>query len=256
MSPAHVLAFDYGASGGRAIAGSYDGRRIVLEELHRFSNDPVTLNGTIYWDVLRLFHEMKQGLAAARSREVSCIGIDTWGVDFALLDAGGGLLGNPVHYRDGRTVGMVDAALARMDAAQLYRHTGTQIMEMNTAFQLLSLRLNQPDVLARAGGLLMMPDFFRYCLTGARTTERSIASTTQLMDIHTGTWSRQVLDALELPPKLLPPVETPGRIAGLLSDGLCRELGLPQVPVAAVPGHDTQCAQAAVPAAEPEFLFM
>ena len=154
-----ILAFDFGASSGRAILGTFDGKTISLEEIHRFSNDPVLVGGTFYWDVLRLFHEIKQGiLKAKQAGGFDAIGIDTWGVDFGLLDKDGKLLENPVHYRDARNVGMIEKAAERISRDRMYDLTGIQFMEFNTAFQLLSLKLNRPELLERADTLLFMPD--------------------------------------------------------------------------------------------------
>ena len=192
-----VLAFDFGASSGRAILGVFDGRCIRLEELHRFENIPVTVRGTLYWDVLRLFHEIKQGLMkAAEAGGFDSVGIDTWGVDFGLLDKSGRLLENPVHYRDARTAGMLEEAFRRINREDFYRVTGIQFMEINTAFQLLSLRLNRPELLERADTLLLMPDLFQYFLTGQKNTEYTIATTTQLVDASSNAWSREVLEKL------------------------------------------------------------
>ena len=149
-----VLAIDFGASSGRAIVGTFDGERITLEEIHRFSNDPVILGGTMYWDVLRLFHEIKQSLIKAKPYDVESVAIDTWGVDFGLLDKDGRLIDNPVHYRDARTNGMLDEAFKLISKDDFYKATGNQFMEINTAFQLLSLVRNRPDLLERADNML------------------------------------------------------------------------------------------------------
>ena len=186
-----VLSFDLGASGGRAVLGTYDGSRIRMEELHRFTNDPVHLGRTMYWDVLRLFHEMKQGLLKARGHEIASIGTDTWGVDFGLLDSAGALIENPVHYRDRRTVGMAGEAFQKISRDTLYRITGNQIMELHTIFQLLALKQKRPELLARAKTLLLMPDLLNYFLSGEKKTEYSIATTTQMLDARSRTWSRE-----------------------------------------------------------------
>lgn len=251
-----MLAFDFGASSGRAILGLWDGERIALQEVHRFTNDPVTVNGTMYWDVLRLLHEIKQGMLAAKEAGgFDSIGIDTWGVDFGLLDADGYLLENPVHYRDARTGGMLDAALERIPARALYEQTGNQFMEINTAFQLLALQKKRPALLASADCALLMPDLLAYFLCGERGSERSIVSTTQLFDPGARDWSCEVADALGIP-LLFPGIIEPGTVRGMLSPALQEELGLPAVPVIAVCGHDTQCALTAVPAREDAFLFL
>lgn len=252
-----VLAFDFGASGGRAMCGTFDGEKITIEELHRFSNDPVILNGTMYWDVLRLFFEIKQGLIKAKKcGKIESIGIDTWGVDFGLTDSEGRLLENPVHYRDSRTEGMLAESFKMIDRQRFYEITGNQFMEINTAFQLLYLLKNRKDLLDRTDKMLLMPDLFNYFLTGEKKAEYSIASTTQLMDAKKGEWSDAVIDALDLPENIFPEIVPTGTKIGELTDEICNELGLDKIDVIAVAGHDTQSALVAVPAAEDDFIFL
>lgn len=252
-----VLAFDFGASSGRAIIGTLDNGRITLNEVHRFSNDPVTVNGTFYWDVLRLFHEIKQGLLKAKQAGgFDSIGIDTWGVDFGLLDKDGVLLENPVHYRDKRNIGMVEKAAKYIGKDEMYKLTGIQFMDFNTAFQLLSIKENRPELLARAQSLLFMPDLFAYFLTGNKVSEYSIATTSQLVDINTRDWSKEMLEKLGLPEKIFNRIVPSGSVTGYLSDEICEELGLEKVPVIAVCGHDTQSAVTAVPSEKEDFAFI
>jgi rhamnulokinase len=252
-----VLAFDFGASGGRAIIGIYNGESIYLKEIHRFSNDPVTVTGTMYWDILRLFYEIKQSLVKAKFEGgVDSIGVDTWGVDFGLLDEAGRLLENPVHYRDSHTAGMLEKSFKKISRAEFYAITGNQFMELNTAFQLLSLVEKRPQLVERAETMLLMPDLFNYLLSGEKTTEYSIASTTQLLDAKAGTWSDKVIRALGLPRKLFTPIVSSGTKIGKLTDEICSELGIAKMDVIAVAGHDTQSALAAVPTAEKDFIFL
>ncbi|WP_315003655.1 rhamnulokinase family protein [uncultured Selenomonas sp.] len=251
-----VLSFDLGASGGRAVLGAYDGSRIRMEELHRFTNDPVHLGRTMYWDVLRLFHEMKQGLLKARGHEIASIGTDTWGVDFGLLDADGCLLENPVHYRDRRTVGIADEAFQKISRDTLYRITGNQIMEINTIFQLLALKQKRPELLERAKTLLLMPDLLNYFLSGEKKTEYSIATTTQMLDARSRTWSREVLDALGLPAQMLTEIVPTATPIGHMTEELSAELGMNRPEIIAVAGHDTQSAMAGVPTGEEDFIFL
>ncbi|MEJ8735240.1 MULTISPECIES: rhamnulokinase [Mediterraneibacter] len=252
-----VLAFDFGASGGRAMCGTFDGEKIEIEELHRFSNDPVIVNGTMYWDVLRLFFEIKQGLIKAKKcGKIESIGIDTWGVDFGLLDEKGRLLENPVHYRDNRTNGMLAESFAKIDKDTFYQITGNQFMEINTAFQLLSLAKNRQELLKRADKMLLMPDLFNYFLTGEKKAEYSIASTTQLLDAKARNWSEEVIKALELPAHIFPQIVPTGTKIGELTEEICEELSLDKMDVVAVAGHDTQCALVAVPAQEEDFIFL
>ena len=202
-----VLAFDFGASGGRAMCGTFDGDKISIEELHRFSNDPVILNGSMYWDVLRLFFEIKQGLIKAKKcGKIESIGIDTWGVDFGLIDEEGRLLENPVHYRDARTEGMIEESFKLIDKEKFYQITGNQFMDLNTAFQLLSLVKTRKELLEKADKMILMPDLFNYFLTGEKKAEYSIASTTQLLDAKKGEWSDEVIEALGIPKHIFPEI--------------------------------------------------
>ncbi|MBQ7549020.1 MAG: rhamnulokinase [Clostridia bacterium] len=252
-----VLAFDFGASGGRAIIGSFDGKKITLNEVHRFSNDPVQVGGTVYWDVLRLFYEIKQGIVKAKlAGGFDSIGIDTWGVDFGLIDKEGCLIENPIHYRDKRTVGMIGEAEKIIPRERLYELTGIQFMELNTLFQLISLKKNRPHVLERADKLLFMPDLFAYMLTGKKCAEYSIASTSQLIDIKTRTWSAEILDAYGIPESLFAPLVEPGTVLGELSPEVCEECGVDPVPVISVCGHDTQSAITSVPCPDGDFAFL
>lgn len=252
-----VLAVDFGASSGRVMLGTYDGSKITAKEIHRFSNDPVILNGTMYWDVLRLFHEIKQGLIKAKAfGGADSIGVDTWGVDFGLLDKKGYLLENPVHYRDGRTEGMVEKGFALIPRERFYELTGNQFMEINTAFQLLALKEQRPELLDRAESLLLMPDLFNYFLSGVKKSERSIVSTTQMGDPFAPGWVREVVDKFGIPEKILTEVVPTGTILGPIREEIREELGIENMDVIAVAGHDTQCALTAVPAQADDFIFV
>lgn len=252
-----VLAFDFGASSGRAIIGYFDGDKITLEEVHRFSNDPVSVGGTVYWDVLRLFYEIKQGIIKAKiAGGFDSIGIDTWGVDFGLIDSEGKLMENPVHYRDARTVGLVDEAFKTMPKEKLYGITGIQFMELNTLFQLISLKKYRPWMLERADKMLFMPDLFGYMLTGKMCAEYSIASTSQLIDLDKRTWSKEILDAFGIKESVFAPLVQPGTVLGELSKEVCEECGVDPVPVISVCGHDTQSAITSVPCEDGDFAFL
>ncbi len=252
-----VLAFDFGASSGRAIIGCFDGDKITLEEVHRFSNDPVSVGGTVYWDVLRLFYEIKQGIIKAKiAGGFDSIGIDTWGVDFGLIDSEGKLMENPVHYRDARTAGLVDEAFKTMPKEKLYGITGIQFMELNTLFQLISLKKYRPWMLERADKMLFMPDLFGYMLTGKMCAEYSIASTSQLIDLDKRTWSKEVLDAFGIKESVFAPLVQPGTVLGELSKEICEECGVDPVPVISVCGHDTQSAITSVPCEDGDFAFL
>ena len=183
--------------------GSYDGSKIDIREIHRFSNDPVKVNGTLYWDTLRLFYEIKQGInKAVLDGGFDSIGIDTWGVDFGLLDKDGYLLENHVNYRDSRTDGMQEKAFERLPKEEMYSKTGIQLMNINTIFQLLSLAENRPELLERAHTLLFTPDLFNYLLTGVKKTEYTIASTSQLLDPWKRDWCPEVFERLGLPTRM------------------------------------------------------
>lgn len=252
-----VLAFDFGASSGRAIIGFFDGDKITLEEVHRFSNDPVSVGGTVYWDVLRLFYEIKQGIVKAKiAGGFDSIGIDTWGVDFGLIDSEGKLMENPVHYRDTRTAGLVEESFKTMPKEKLYGITGIQFMELNTLFQLISLKKNRPWMLERADKMLFMPDLFAYMLTGKMCAEYSIATTSQLIDLETKSWSEEILDAFGIKKSLFAPLVKPGTVLGELSKEICEECGVDPVPVISVCGHDTQSAITSVPCEDGNFAFL
>ena len=194
---ATVLAFDFGASSGRAIRAVYDGQNLTYEEIHRFENIPIEKDGHLCWDVETLLKEIHTAIQKAGTFD--SLGFDTWGVDFGLLDTDGHLLANPVHYRDARTNGKPEQAAVRMPAEELYAHTGNQIMAINTLFQLLALREQDPELLQKAEQILFMPDLFAALLGAEPVCERSIASTSQMLDPRTGQWSREVLAAYGLP---------------------------------------------------------
>ena len=257
MSEKQVLAVDYGASGGRVMLGGFDGASFTISELHRFPNDPVKLGDTMYWDVLRLYFEMKQGIVKSKAYgAISGIGVDTWGVDFGLLDREGRLLDNPVHYRDGRTAGMMEKTLNMVGRDPLYELTGNQLMEINTLFQLMAVKERRPELLERADALLLMPDLFQYFLSGAKISEKSIASTTQMMDMRQGEWAFGLLETLGLQTGMMRDI-LPGAVrTGSLRPEIQKELGVPAMEVIAVAGHDTQSAMAAIPAREEDFLFI
>ena len=192
-----LLAFDLGAESGRAIVGHFDGERLALEELHRFANGPVQVFDRLYWDPLRLFAEMKQALglfAHTHGKALDAIGVDTWGVDFALLGPGDVLLDNPRNYRDPRTDGMLEEAFARVPREEIFARTGVQFLQLNTLYQLLSLR--DSPLLEWAQTFLMMADLFNFYFTGTKTCEFSNATTTQFYDPRQGTWSVELLEGI------------------------------------------------------------
>ncbi|MEA3337891.1 MAG: rhamnulokinase family protein [Chloroflexota bacterium] len=257
---ANFLAVDLGASGGRVMLGRWDGARFALEELHRFPNGPVNLLGRLHWDHLRLWTEIKQGLSryAARYDEPAAgIGVDTWGVDYALLDRNGALLGNPFHYRDPGTNGILEEAFKRVPRDQIYQVTGLQFIQFNTLFQLLSRKLSEDPQLDLAKTLLMTPDLFAYWLTGETVVEYTVASTSQMLDARTRQWATGLLKQLELPMDILAPLVEPGSVVGRLLPAVAAELGLsPDVPVIATGSHDTASAVAAVPGLDSKSAYI
>ncbi len=252
------LAADLGAESGRVMAGRFDGGRLSLSEAHRFDRRPVSLPAGLPTDVLRIFTEIRAGLAAAArsGAELGGVGVDTWGVDFALLDGGGRLLGNPYHYRDCLGSGVLERALARVPRAEIFEATGIQLLELNTLFQLLRLRERGPAELAAADRLLMMPDLFSYWLSGRAVNEYTIATTSQCFDTRRGEWARGLLERLSLPTAIFGDVVRPGTVLGDLRPDLAEDAGVARLPVVAVGGHDTALAVAAVPARGHDFAYV
>lgn len=244
-----LLAFDYGASSGRAIVGVYQDGRLNLDEVHRFGNDPVTIGDRFYWDTLRLFHEMKQGLRAARAKygRIDAIGIDTWGVDYGLIGEDGNLLTNPIHYRDHRTVANREEVESVLSYEAMYERTGIAYWPFNTIYQLQADRTMRPALFSLAKKLLFTPDLLAYFLTGVQRNEYTIASTGQLVNVRTRDLDDDVLAAAGVTRDLFCPLVQPGEVIGPLADWICRELDLEPVPVVAVCTHDTASAVAAVP---------
>lgn len=252
------LAADFGGGSGRVIAGWLEDGQLKMEEVHRFGNRQVRLGDHVYWDFPALFEEMKTGLkkAAVKGYRVSSIGIDTWGVDFGLIDRDGQLIGNPVCYRDARTSGMVEEIFKTLNPTEHYATTGIQVMEINTLSQLLSIKGTAQ--LESAKHLLFMPDLFSYFLTGKATNEYCIASTSELLDAKKRTWSWDTIKALGLPEHIFGEIIMPGTVRGTLRPDIAQETGLGEIDVIAVGSHDTASAVAAIPAIEgdatPAFL--
>ncbi len=246
------IAVDLGAESGRVMIGSISTDKLVLEEIHRFSNGPVEEDGTLRWDFHRLLSEIKTGIGQAAKEigeRVWGIGVDSWGVDFGLLDADGRLLENPYHYRDSQTEGMQEKAFEAMGKRGIYDNTGIQFMVLNSVYQLLAMRRNKSAALAKASHLVFVGDLFTYFLCGEIFAEYSLASTSQFMDMRTGQWSKAVLDGLSLPGDIMPKIIDPGTAVGCLSGEIQSELGCGSIPVIAIGSHDTASAVAAVPAA-------
>jgi rhamnulokinase len=249
-----ALAVDLGASGGRVVSGAFDGRLLELEEIHRFENAPVAMAGQLVWDAVRLWQEVVVGLRAAAARHgggCESVGVDTWGVDFALLAADGSLLGNPVCYRDARTRGMLAEAERVVPREEIFAATGLQFMEINTLYQLLAMAQARSSLLAAAGRMLMIPDLFHWLLSGEPSNERTNASTTQCFDPVSGDWARGLVERLGIPCGILGPILPPGTDLGPLRRDVAAETGLQATRVVLPGTHDTASAVAAVPATEP-----
>lgn len=253
MNAQVYVAVDLGAESGRVMVGRWTGKRMLLEEVHRFPNGPVWLAESLRWDVPRLWEEIQQGLTAVArqyGRRVVSVGVDTWGVDYVLLSRKGELLGLPYAYRDARTQGVMERVFRKVPRARLFTRTGLQFLPFNTLFQLISHQETHPDVLAAAHRLLFMPDFFHWALSGSEVAEYTIASTSQCLDPARRTWATNLLRELGLPVKLLPEIVQPGTKLGKLRPSLSVRTGLNGVEVVAPPAHDTAAAVAAVPARE------
>jgi rhamnulokinase len=244
-----VAAVDIGASGGRVIAARVSDSGVETHEVSRFPNEPVIAGGTLYWDILRLHASVLAGLsAAASSFPLASAGIDSWGVDYGLLDATGALLGNPVHYRDSRT----DGVTGSVPHAELYAVTGIQDLPINTIYQLIAAA-GTPS-LAAARTLLLIPDLLGYWLTGAAGAEVTNASTTGLLDVSSRQWATGVMERTGIPPGLFPPLRQPGDVIGPITAGAMGASG--PLPLIAVGSHDTASAVAAVPAAGRHFAYI
>jgi rhamnulokinase len=246
MTNLTVLAVDLGAESGRVMAVHFDGRSLEIEELHRFPNVTVNVQGTLHWDFLRLWTDIQQGIGLGRRHNPASLGVDTWGIDFGLLDSQGKLLGNPVTYRDSRTDGLMEAAFARVSQAEIFAQTGIQFMPINTLYQLITLVEGGSPQLAAAHTFLTAPDLLNYWLTGAKVCEFSNATTTQLYNPRTRGWATSLLDAFAIPSHIFPEVVQPGTRLGAF-DG---------IPVIAPACHDTGSAVAATPLASSRSAYI
>jgi sugar (pentulose or hexulose) kinase len=257
MKDMKMLAIDLGASSGRGIIGSYDGSKLTLRENHRFSNDPVMVTGKFRWDILRIFHEIKQSIREVKigGEEIVGMGIDTWGVDYGLLDANGELLANPMHYRDTRNVGIPASIEDRLSIKELYGITGIQTLDFNTVFQLVADQRYNPEQLAAAKQMLFIPDLLNYFLTGIKATEYTIASTGALLNAATRRVAPEIFEKLGLP-QLIGDLVEPGNCLGALSGAVSEELGGVNFKVFNVASHDTASAVIAVPAKGDDFIYI
>jgi rhamnulokinase len=253
------LAFDLGAESGRAIVGHLDATGLRLEGIHRFPNGPVHVLDSLHWDVLRLWTEVKRGLNLAANsygRDLLSVGLDTWGVDFGLLDSDDTLLGNPHHYRDSRTDGMMERAFQVVPREEIYERTGIQFMQINSLYQLLAMSQAGSPLLDAAHKFLNMPDLFNFWLSGRKVNEFTIATTSQCYDPRAGDWTRDMLETLGIPPHIFGEIVAPGTVLGDLRASVCEEAGSPAIAVVASAGHDTASAVAAVPTATADHIYL
>ncbi len=244
----NYLAIDFGASNGRAIIGQYDGRILNLTEVHRFENRPVFASGTLYWDILRLYSELKTGITYAlrNTKKIESLGIETWGCDFGLLDKNKELISNPVHYRDKRTMGLSQRVNQLISNKEIYKKTATQILEVNTLFQLYSLKISGSMTLENAYYFLQMADLFNFFLTGNIICEYSNATLTQLLNQKNKNWEKSIINKLGFPEDIFIPVTEPGVIIGNISKSVCDELNCKPIKVS-LPCYDTSSEITAIP---------
>jgi rhamnulokinase len=251
MTEKAYLAVDMGASSGRHLVGHFDGRKLRLEEVHRFDNGPIEMGGRMYWDLPGLWSQVRQGLSAARASAgggaIVSVGVDTWGVDFGLLGRGDELLGNPYHYRDSRTNGMLESAFATVPREEIFRHTGLQFMQLNTLYQLLAMKRGNSPLLDAAESILFMPDLMHWLLTGVKCNEMTEASTSQFYNPVKCRWATELFDKLGLPTRILGTIAQPGTKLGPLRGAVAADSGL-QAQVVLPGSHDTASAVMAVPA--------
>ncbi|SCJ35651.1 Rhamnulokinase [uncultured Clostridium sp.] len=254
----NFLAFDFGASSGRAILVKIEKDFIDIKEIHRFPNDPVFLGNKYVWDFPRLLNETKTALKklVASGTKITSIGIDTWGVDYGLLDKDNNLIGMPMHYRDERNYEGVKEVEKKIDLESLYLRTGISNNTFNTAFQLVGDKLKRNIILENADSLLFMPDLFAYYLTNEKKNEFTIASTSGLLDMKNRTWDKELINTLGIPENIFNDIIEPGETYGYLTEEIIDETGMDRVPVIAIGGHDTASAVAGTPFKEKGNAFL
>ena len=255
MESKNYIALDLGAESGRVVLGNISNDTLTLEEIHRFTNSPIEIEGSLHWDFHKLLSEIKVGIKKAVNNSkdpIACIAVDSWGVDFGLLDEDGSLIEEPYHYRDSRTNGMMDQAFDILGKRAIYDQTGIQFMPLNTIYQLLAMHQSKDPILEKAKSLLFTADLFAYHLCGKRYAEYTLASTSQLLNMTTGKWADDIFEKLKISRDILPTIVQPGTIVGVLTEQVAAELDCPQIPVSAVGSHDTASAVAAVPASDEE----
>ncbi|GAB6170163.1 rhamnulokinase family protein [Clostridium carnis] len=252
------LAFDFGASSGRAIISKIINNKVVLDEIHRFPNEPVFLGDKYVWDFPRLLNEMKIALrkAALLNEEIEGIGIDTWGVDYGLLDKDNNLIGMTMHYRDKRNYNGVEETKKIISLEELFLRTGISPNTFNTCFQLASDKIMRPDILKNSDSLLFMPDLFAYYLTGEKKNEFTISSTSGLLNMKERSWDYELIEKLDINKDIFNEIIEPGEIYGYLTEDIMEETGLGKIPVIAVGSHDTASAVAATPILNKNYAFL
>ncbi|MFZ1289409.1 MAG: rhamnulokinase family protein [Melioribacteraceae bacterium] len=259
MKQNKFLAIDFGAESGRAIVGILENNKIQLEEVHRFPNRPVNIHGSIHWNIQNLFEELKTGIVKAIQKghsDIKSIAVDTWGVDFGFVTKDNQLLGSPFAYRDSRTNGILEKAFKLLPKSEIYNLTGIQFMQINSAFQLLSMVKSKSEILKFADKLLFMPDLFNFLLTGIKKSEYTISSTSQLLNAKSKNWENKIFNGLKIPKKIMCEIVPPGTKIGKLHSSICNSTGLKNVEVIAVGSHDTASAVAAVPNLKNNWAFI
>ena len=252
-----VLSFDMGASSGRGVIGCCENGKLEIHEVTRFSNDPVYITDELCWDTPRHLFEIKRCIGqCAKNERIDCIGIDTWGVDFGLIDKYGCLMSLPVHYRDKRTLKIIDEVLSLIPRDELYRENGIQHMNFNTIYQLYYLHKYRPDIINAADKMLLIPDLIAYFLTRSKYAELTNVSTTGLIDQSNHDWNYNLIEKLGFKRSLFPQIITPGSFYGELCDEVCRELECGKIPVAAACTHDTASAVLSVPSKSESILYI
>ena len=255
----HYIAVDLGAESGRVILGTVSAEKLTLSEIYRFPSCMVEENASLRWDFAKLFSQVKTGIAKTIKQttgKICGIAVDSWGVDFGLLDENGNLIEKPYHYRDSRTNGVMEKAFELMDKRQIFENSGLQFRQLDTLFQLLAMRLANSSSLAKAKTLLFMADLVAYHLSGQIYAEYTLASTSHFMDMRTGQWSKKILRSLDLPMHIMPRLVQAGTIVGKLKKQLCDELGSDPINVIATASHDTADAVAAVPAKNDNWAYL
>ncbi len=258
MAELKMLAIDLGASSGRGIVGSFDGEKLTLRENHRFSNDPMYVNGRFTWDILRIYFEIKNSITKTviDGDDIASMGIDTWGVDYGMIDKNGRLMANPIHYRDTRTENVTDYVKGFVSPEEIYNITGIQAIDFNTLNQLAVEKRDNAEGFDRADKLLFIPDLLNYFLTGKMATEYTIASTGMILDANSRKISSELIAKLGIPESKFAPMVEPGTNLGALLPSITDEVGKNRIQVYTTASHDTASAVIAVPATDKDFIYI